>query len=88
MDAGTEAPLQIVCGAPNVEAERSYPVALVGATLPGGLEIRGAEIRDVRSEGMLCSAVELGLTDDADGLLELTDESPPGTAITERPGPR
>jgi len=86
VDAGTEAPLQIVCGAPNVEAERSYPVALVGATLPGGLEIRGAEIRDVRSEGMLCSAVELGLTDDADGLLELTDESPPGTAITEALG--
>lgn len=86
VDAGTEAPLQIVCGAPNVEAERNYPVALVGATLPGGLEIRGTEIRDVRSEGMLCSAVELGLTDDADGLLELTDESPPGTAITEALG--
>ncbi|UCG72815.1 MAG: phenylalanine--tRNA ligase subunit beta [Chromatiales bacterium] len=82
VDAGGAAPLQIVCGAPNVEAERNYPVALVGARLPGGQEIRRAEIRAVLSEGMLCSATELGLADEADGLLALADEDRPGTPVT------
>ncbi len=86
VDAGDDAPLQIVCGAPNVEAGCSYPVALAGAELPGGLEIRRAEIREVRSEGMLCSAAELGLADEADGLLALADAAAPGTPVTETLG--
>lgn len=86
VDVGADAPLQIVCGAPNVEAGHSYPVALAGAKLAGGLEIKRSEIRDVLSEGMLCSAVELGLSEAADGLLVLTDEAPPGTPVTEALG--
>lgn len=55
--------VQIVCGAANVRAGGLYPVALPGATLPGGLTIRSAALRGVDSAGMLCSAAELGLGD-------------------------
>lgn len=68
--AGGE-PLQVVCGAPNVRAGGVYPFAPVGAQLPDGTRIRAASLRGVRSEGMLCSARELGLGDDEAGLLEL-----------------
>ncbi len=71
-----EAPLTIVCGAPNVLAGMRVPAALVGARLPG-IEIKAAKVRGVASHGMLCSAKELGLSDEADGLLSL----PPGTPI-------
>jgi phenylalanyl-tRNA synthetase beta chain len=66
-----EATLQVVCGAPNVRAGMKAPLAMVGATLPGGVEIRKARLRGEESSGMLCSAQELGLSDDASGLLEL-----------------
>jgi phenylalanyl-tRNA synthetase beta chain len=62
--------LQVVCGAPNVRVGMKAPLATVGARLPG-LEIRSTELRGVRSEGMLCSARELGLSDDHSGLLEI-----------------
>ena len=68
-DAGG-APLTIVCGAPNVRPGMRVPAALVGAKLPG-IEIKTANVRGVDSCGMLCSARELGLSDAADGLLEL-----------------
>ena len=83
VDAGQAEPLQVVCGAPNVAAERSYPLATVGARLPGGLEISRSEIRGVPSEGMLCSAAELGLAEEASGLLRLAGNSPPGTTVIE-----
>ena len=67
--AGRET-LQVVCGAPNVRAGMKAPLALVGAKLPG-LEIKSTELRGVRSEGMLCSARELGLSSDHSGLLEM-----------------
>jgi phenylalanyl-tRNA synthetase beta chain len=70
VQAGGE-PLQVVCGAPNVRAGGVYPFAPVGAQLPDGTRIRAASLRGVRSEGMLCSARELGLGDDEAGLLEL-----------------
>lgn len=73
VDVGQAAPLQIVCGAPNVAAGLKVPCALVGAKLPGGLEIRAAKVRGVESFGMLCSARELGLSDDQGGLLVLGD---------------
>jgi phenylalanyl-tRNA synthetase beta chain len=63
-------PLTIVCGAPNVRVGMRAPVALVGAKLPG-IEIKAAKVRGVASNGMLCSARELGLSDAADGLMEL-----------------
>jgi phenylalanyl-tRNA synthetase beta chain len=53
--------LQVVCGAPNVEAGGWYPLAPVGATLPGGMTIGKAKLRGENSEGMLCSEKELGL---------------------------
>ena len=69
------APLTIVCGAPNVRAGMRVPAALAGARLPG-LEIKVAKVRGVESHGMLCSARELGLSDEAAGLLELPPDAP------------
>ncbi|MBX9810708.1 MAG: phenylalanine--tRNA ligase subunit beta, partial [Burkholderiales bacterium] len=74
--------LTIVCGAPNVRAGIKVPTALVGARLPG-IEIRAAEVRGVESRGMLCSAKELGLSEDAAGLLLLPQDVQPGTDIRQ-----
>ncbi len=71
VDAGRGRRLSIVCGAPNVAPGMLVPCALVGAELPGGLVIRNAAVRGVESQGMLCSAAELGISDDASGLLPL-----------------
>ena len=62
VDVGQEAPIQIVTGAPNVKAGDIVPVALSGATLPGGIKIKKGKLRGVESNGMLCSLGELGLT--------------------------
>jgi len=88
VDAGTGATLQIVCGAPNVRAGIRVPCALVGAELPPGEDgkpftIRLGKLRGVESQGMLCSARELGLSDDHGGLLVLADDAPVGTDIRE-----
>ncbi len=80
VDAGTGSMLQIVCGAPNVAAGQKVPCALVGAKLPN-LVIRQAKLRGVESSGMLCSARELGLSDDHAGLLELPPDAPVGRDI-------
>jgi phenylalanyl-tRNA synthetase beta chain len=79
--ASGDSRLTIVCGAPNVRAGLKAPLALVGAQLPGGLTIRKAKVRGVESQGMLCSAKELGLSDDASGLLALPADTPVGTDI-------
>jgi phenylalanyl-tRNA synthetase beta chain len=81
VDAGGEL-LSVVCGAPNVQAGVFYPFAPVGATLPGGVSIRRAKIRGQESQGMLCSARELGLGRDHDGILPLTGSYEPGTSFT------
>jgi phenylalanyl-tRNA synthetase beta chain len=80
VDDGT-AHRTIVCGAPNVAAGLHVPCALPGAVLPGGLAIQPVTMRGVRSEGMLCSARELGLSDDHGGLLVLGDGVPAGTDL-------
>jgi phenylalanyl-tRNA synthetase beta chain len=67
--------LQIVCGAKNVRAGIKVAVAKVGAQLPGGVEIKPARLRDVESQGMLCSARELGLGDDHQGIMELGSDA-------------
>lgn len=72
---------QIVCGADNVHVGMIAPLALPGAKLPGGLEITATELRGVRSEGMLCSGRELGLSDDHAGLLALDADTTPGTPL-------
>ncbi|GAA4862254.1 phenylalanine--tRNA ligase subunit beta [Luteimonas vadosa] len=82
VDAGTGAPLQVVCGAPNVRAGLCAPLALVGATV-GAMRIKAAELRGVASNGMLCSAKELGLDEDASGLLELPADAPAGTPLSD-----
>ncbi|MBI4409596.1 MAG: phenylalanine--tRNA ligase subunit beta [Gemmatimonadetes bacterium] len=83
VDAGQATRLQVVCGAPNVRAGAYYPFAPVGATLPGGLEIRAAKIRGVVSHGMLCSERELGLGRDHTGILELHGRFTPGEPFAE-----
>lgn len=79
VDAGTGALLEVICGAPNVTAGKSYPFAPVGTTMPGGLTIERRKIRGVVSNGMLCSARELGLGDEHEGILELNTTAAPGT---------
>lgn len=75
--------LDIVCGAANVRQGGRYPVALIGARLPGGLEIRATRIRGEASGGMLCAAGELGLDTGEDGLLELDADAPVGANVAE-----
>jgi phenylalanyl-tRNA synthetase beta chain len=75
--------LQIVCGAPNVRAGLKVAVALVGAELPGGMVIKRAKLRGLESNGMLCSARELGLGVEHDGILELAASLPLGQDIRE-----
>ncbi len=81
VNVGTDAPLQIVCGAPNARVGLKAPLATVGATLPGGLEIKAAKLRGVDSFGMLCSGKELGIDADASGLLELPGDAPIGASF-------
>lgn len=75
--------LQIVCGASNARAGLVTALARVGAELPNDLKIKATKLRDVESNGMLCSARELGLGDEAEGILELPDELPLGRDLRE-----
>ncbi|HEY5506948.1 MAG TPA: phenylalanine--tRNA ligase subunit beta, partial [Coriobacteriia bacterium] len=86
VDVGAAEVLQIVCGAQNFQAGDVVPVALVGATLPGGLTIKKAKLRGVVSEGMNCSAAELGLGADHSGLLILPADAPVGMPFFEYHG--
>jgi phenylalanyl-tRNA synthetase beta chain len=88
VDAGTGETLAIVCGAPNVAVGMKVPVARVGATLPGEspdspVAIGPAVVRGVESQGMLCSARELGISQDHAGLLELPAGAPVGSSVRE-----
>ena len=79
VDAGTGELLDVVCGAPNVAAGKLYPFAPTGTVMPGGLKIEKRKIRGQTSNGMLCSARELGLGQEHDGILELDLDVAPGT---------
>ena len=72
---------EIVCGAPNVRNGMKSALALPGQTLPNGSTIKKVKIRDVQSNGMLCSIAEIGLGHDADGILELPDSAPIGMKL-------
>lgn len=69
---------QVVCGAKNIAPGQKVPLAKVGAVLPGNFEIKAAKIRGIESFGMLCSAKELGLAENAEGILILPPDAPPG----------
>ncbi len=83
VDVGGEKLLQIVCGAPNVTVGMCVPTALIGAVLPGGFTIKKSKLRGVESQGMLCSARELGLAETSEGLLPLPASSPLGQSVRE-----
>ncbi len=75
--------LQIVCGASNVYAGMHAPVAMVGACLPGNLKIKRTKLRGVESKGMLCSARELGLSEDHEGIMDLLGAGSPGADLRD-----
>jgi phenylalanyl-tRNA synthetase beta chain len=83
VNEGTAERRNVVCGATNVTAGRKYPFAPVGATLPGGLKIESRKLRGEASEGMLCSARELGLGQDGEGIWELQTDAAPGTRLLD-----
>jgi phenylalanyl-tRNA synthetase beta chain len=81
VDAGTGTLLDVVCGAANVTAGKMYPFAMTGTVLPDGLKIQKRKIRGATSDGMICSARELGLGQDHEGVMELDVDVPPGTPL-------
>jgi phenylalanyl-tRNA synthetase beta chain len=83
VDDGSGTKRQIVCGASNYKVNDKVPLALPGAKLPNGTEIRKSKLRGVDSEGMLCSAIELGLGSEAAGLLILSPEAKIGAPISD-----
>ena len=80
-DGSGQPPRQIVCGATNYKVGDKVPLALPGSVLPGDVTIKVGKLRGVESEGMLCSAKELRLADDAEGLLILSPDAPVGAPI-------
>jgi len=82
VDIGS-AQLEIVCGAANVRTNLMVAVAIVGADLPNGLKIKKAKVRGVESNGMLCSASELGLEEHSEGLIELDADATVGQRVDE-----
>lgn len=81
VDVGAGETLSIVCGAPNVAAGQKVAVAKIGTKLPGDLTIKRSKIRGVESFGMICSARELGVGDEHDGIWVLETEAAPGTSV-------
>ena len=83
VDVGTGELVQIVCGAPNVAVGAKVPCALSGAVLLGDFKIKPTKMRGVESNGMLCSGKEMGVPDEADGLLLLPADAPVGVSIRD-----
>ncbi len=83
VNVGEVAPLSIVCGAPNVTVGMKVPCARIGAILPGDFVIKQAKVRNVDSFGMLCSAKELGLAEESQGLWLLPEDAPVGEGLRE-----
>ena len=83
VDDGSGTPRQIVCGAKNYKVGDKVPLALPGAEMPAGFKIKVGKLRGVESEGMMCSAEELGLPKGEDGLLILPTEAIVGTPLSD-----
>lgn len=86
VNTGGDENLQIVCGAPNVYEGMVGPVALPGTELPGGIKLKKSKIRGEVSMGMLCSAKELGITEDGSGIMDLPGDLLPGEQLTKALG--
>jgi phenylalanyl-tRNA synthetase beta chain len=82
VNAGDET-VQIVCGAPNARVGLKAPLARLGAVLPGNFKIKKAKLRGLESQGMLCAAAELTLSEEKDGLLELAPDAPVGQDLRD-----
>jgi len=80
VDAGGEE-LQIVCGAPNARVGLKTALSKIGAVLPGNFKIKKSKLRGVESHGMLCSEVELGISEESDGIIELPADAPVGEDV-------
>lgn len=83
VEHGAGEPVTIVCGAPNARVGLKAPLAMIGAKLPNGVEIKRAKLRGVESFGMLCGADEIGIDIPGDGLLELPADAPVGADLRE-----
>lgn len=83
VDIGQTTPLSIVCGGKNARQGLRVAVAVEGSELPGGIHIKKTTLRDVPSEGMLCSAKELGLAQESEGILELPSDAPIGKSVRD-----
>jgi len=86
VDSGSGTPLQIVCGAPNCDAGKTVPLATIGTVFDDHgkpFEIKKAKLRGVESFGMLCSAKELGLSEDHGGLMIMPEDAPVGKPLSE-----
>lgn len=88
VDLGGGTPVTVVSGAPGLAVGQVVPVALPGSRLPDGREIGAVTLRGVASEGVLCAEAELGLGDDASGILVLPDDATPGAPVADLPGVR
>lgn len=83
VDDGSGTPRQIVCGAKNYKVGDKVPLALPGAEMPAGFKIKVGKLRGIESEGMMCSAEELGLPKGEDGLLILPPDTAVGTSFSD-----
>lgn len=83
VEDGSEETAQVVCGAPNVHVGMRVPFARIGAVLPGDFRIKKAKLRGVASQGMLCSAKELGLAEASEGLMPLPSDAPTGADLRD-----
>lgn len=83
IDVGAEELIDIVCGAKNCRQGLTVAVAMIGAILPGNFKIKKAKLRGVPSHGMLCSEAEMGMADEAPGIIELPSDAPIGMDVRE-----
>jgi len=83
VSTGKGEPVEVVCGAPNVVKGMKSPLATPGLKLPNGVKLRKSKIRGVVSNGMLCSAIELALGDESDGIIALPNDAPVGAALID-----
>jgi phenylalanyl-tRNA synthetase beta chain len=83
VSTGKGKPIKLVCGAPNVTVNMKSSLAVAGVQLADGTELRRLKIRGVESNGMLCSAIELGLGDEADGIIAFPNDAPTGLKLSK-----